>query len=392
MNTLRHKLWLEIITLGAIGACVLFITACAEQPKEVAGPVRVIKPAPSRFQVRANVLEPISDGIYHGAFPDLKSDALDSITNDVLAMERLADKKLAWVQFENDWAKTTQFPWKAVEDISKMKKIPYIRILPRSQSQQNQGADPVYTMDNFLKGYFDEILEQWARMAKAADTQMILEFAPEMNGRWYPWNGLWNGGSEKTGYGDPNLADGPERFRDAYRRVVNIFKRVGVQKVTWMFHVDAQPQPKEAWNSMSNYYPGDDYIDWIGVSVFGAQHPGDYWSSFPQILDSAYNELTSISPLKPVAIVEFAVTEKPNDPNAKARWIQEALESIKKGWYPHVKAVNYWHERNWLPDPTFSFRIDSSMAALSAYRSGVADSLFITEGRFTTTAVSGVRP
>ncbi|MEZ4750338.1 MAG: hypothetical protein R3B54_06850 [Bdellovibrionota bacterium] len=47
--------------------------------------------------------------------------------------------------------------------------------------------------------------------------------------------------------------------------MIDIFKAARADKVTWVFHVDSQPQPKEAWNDMAHYYPGDEHIDWIGV-------------------------------------------------------------------------------------------------------------------------------
>src|SRR5690606_15762254 len=123
--------------------------------------------------------------------------------------------------------------------------------------------------------------------------------------------------------------------------------------------------------------------------VFGSQEPGDYWNSFTSVLDGTYNELVSISPLKPIAVVEFGVTENPNDVMGKARWIQEAFFALKAGWYPHVKAISYWHERSWSSDPRYSLRIDSSLNALNAYRAGVGDAYFVSPAEFTAFEQSG---
>ncbi|MCB0403239.1 MAG: hypothetical protein KDD51_00535 [Bdellovibrionales bacterium] len=369
----------NIPALVSAVALMLVLVGCAKRPSKTE---RVVPPAPERFSLRAGALRPPEKGVYQGAFPDLPKGDLQNIASNVRAMERLTGKNLTWVQFENDWAESTEFPWQAVDEILKMGRIPYIRILPRSRTDQNLGADPVYTMENFLKGYFDDVLRQWAALAKTVDQPIIIEFAPEVNGNWYPWNGQWNGGAETAQYGDPQLADGPERFRDVYRRVIDIFKTARADKVTWVFHVDSQPQPKEEWNQMAHYYPGDEYIDWIGVSVFGAQVPGDYWNSFTAVLDNTYNELVSISPLKPVAIVEFATIEHPSDVMGKARWIQEALFSLQAGWYPHVRAISYWHERSWTGDPAQNLRVDSSLNALDAYRNGIQNDFFIGDAFF----------
>ena len=35
----------------------------------------------------------------------------------------------------------------------------------------------------------------------------------------------------------PNFPDGPERFRDAYRHIIDLFRKEGVKNITWCFHV-----------------------------------------------------------------------------------------------------------------------------------------------------------
>jgi beta-mannanase len=116
-----------------------------------------------------------------------------------------------------------------------------------------------------------------------------------------------------------------------------------VQNVTWAYRLDAQPEPVAAWNTMSAYYPGDDDIDWIGLSVYGAETPSEEWQSFEQVMDGAYAEFAALAPSKPHGVFESGVTEGA-DPVAKATWLHDALESIKSGRYPIVKAMCYWHE------------------------------------------------
>ena len=57
-----------------------------------------------------------------------------------------------------------------------------------------------------------------------------------------------------------------------------------------------------------NYYPGDNYIDWIGVSIYGPQNEDDEYQEFSEILNDIYPKLIEISD-KPIAILEFAITE-----------------------------------------------------------------------------------
>ncbi len=175
---------------------------------------------------------------------------------------------------------------------------------------QIEGTDPTYNMDAIIDGTFDESIQKWAEDAKAFNQPIMIEYGTEVNGNWFPWNGEWNGGGRLDGYGDPTLADGPERFRDAYRHIINIFNKAGATNVTWAYHVNAISFPENEWNTMAAYYPGDDYIDWIGVSIYGpinTNDPDQY--SFKDIYEYIYEDFSSISDTKPLAIFEFGVGE-----------------------------------------------------------------------------------
>ena len=117
-------------------------------------------------------------------------------------------------------------------------------------------------------------------------------------------------GDRTDGYGDPQLAGGPERFCDAYRHIIDIFRAEAATKLTWIFHVNADSEPVVDWNSMAAYYPGDDYIDWIGVSVYNGSWVCDEDLSFREILDRAWPELTDLSSDRPIAVLELGMSEQ----------------------------------------------------------------------------------
>ncbi len=79
------------------------------------------------------------------------------------------------------------------------------------------------------------------------------------------------GAVETGGYGDPTLADGPERFLMPTAILSSLPGKSRRKTITWVFHLDDSDIPEEAWNRFEHYYPGDDWIDWIGrVSISGA--------------------------------------------------------------------------------------------------------------------------
>lgn len=255
------------------------------------------------------VLAP-ANGIYFSAYPDF-GDSEDTVTvQRISGFEELAGKGIAWVYFSNNWIDGIKFPSQAVMIIHDYGRLPCIRMMARSTCEQ--GPDSIYTLQKIIDGVFDVELSEWAEDAKAVGFPLMVEFGVEANGDWFAWSGIFNGGDILDGYGDPAKADGPERFRDAYRHIIDLFRAQGVGNVTWVFHVNSANFPEESWNSMVSYYPGDDYIDWIGISAYGPLTPKEArqnWETFTEIMDAAYPEFSAISATRPLAVLEFGVVE-----------------------------------------------------------------------------------
>jgi len=190
-----------------------------------------------------------------------------------------------------------------------------------------------------------------------------------MNGWWYPWNGYWNGGGETKGYGDPALPDGPERFRDAYRHIIDIMRKAKVYTIIWVFHVNYNDWPNEEWNRFENYYPGDDYIDWLAVSIYGAQQPtGNQWPGFSELMDPAYRRLEKLSRTKPFIVSEFGVSANSTG-GSQALWAQHALEALTSGRWPRMMGFAWWNaawqnDVNPQHDTTMRVQDNPSLAAV----------------------------
>ncbi len=253
------------------------------------------------------LIAPTGNKVYHAAYPDFGGTE-DIVTDErIYYFEDLVQKELAWAYFSNNWIDEIVFPTQPVNTILSTGKIPFIRLMARSNFNEDQ-ADPVYSMQRIIDGDFDSELTQWAIDAANTNTTLLAEFGTEVNGSWFPWNGVYNGGATTTNYGDPNLPDGPERFRDAYRHIIAICRNNGATNITWFFHVDAEGQPDEDWNKIANYYPGDDYIDWVGASVYGNHFQDEDYITFEDKLNMIYPDLVALTN-KPIAILEFAITE-----------------------------------------------------------------------------------
>jgi beta-mannanase len=239
--------------------------------------------------------------------------------------------------------------------------------------------DTTYSLRKIVDGKFDKELKQWAKDLQSSGVPVLIDFAGEPNGDWFPWSGSNNGGGKTDGYGDNSLADGPELYRDAYRHIIDLFKAEGVNRATWVFHVSALGSSQEEWNRMKNYYPGDDYIDWIGVSAYGPQRWGENFQKFIDIMSPGYTQLCALSDKKPFAILEFGVADYLPDVN-KAQWIQDALYAVQLPEFNRIKAIGWWHS-TWLnSDGTMSaIQIDSSPESLRFYKEGIAQPVFVSD-------------
>lgn len=280
------------------------------------------------------ILGPPREGrIYHGVYPGGRTGEEDDVKReDLTAYEEAVLRRAAWVYISNNWYRSREFPRGAAEWIRESGAVPYVRLMLRSDAEQNH-AEPVFHVRAILDGDFDRDLAAWARGARDLGTPVLAEWGTEVNGEWFSWNGKWNGG-----------ADGPERFAAAYRRVVGIAREEGARNVSWVFHVNAHDWPDEDWNRLENYYPGDDVMEWIAVSAYGPQTPMDREAqSLREMLDPALERIGRMAPEKPVILAEFGCTR--GSPAAEpGPWTRSALADLLGNRWPAIRGFSWWNE------------------------------------------------
>jgi hypothetical protein len=302
---------------------------------------------------------PPATGIYHAAYPDFcpTEDCVSQAR--IRNFERLAGKHIAWAYFSDNWFHGIHFPAAKVREIWAVHHtIPFIRMMARANWDEGC-TDKTYALAKILAGRYDAPLRAYARAAAAARIPLMIEFGTEANGDWFPWSGACNGGALN--------------FRNAYRHIVTLFRAERARNVTWVLHLDASSATNYA-----DYYPGPGYVDWVGLSAYGAQVPGDASPSFRSVFEPAYRRLAATAPGKPIAVLEFGTIGP-----GKARWISDALHLMASGRYPRLKAESYW-DSNWTNNGTGPsiMRIDSSPQVLAAYRAAIRSRVFVSSGRF----------
>jgi hypothetical protein len=199
-------------------------------------------------------------------------------------------------------------------------------------------------------GHYDRYIRESADAAAAWGKPILLRFAQEMNGSWYPW-----------GFGvDGNT---PRDYRKAWRHIHSIFRyhRAGNVKWVWSPNEDAG-----GGHPLALFYPGDEFVDWLGIDGF-CWGGTIGWPSFTTIFASTYDRLVRMS-AKPILIAETAAGAEGGD---KAAWIASALER-EAPRFPRVRGLAWFNDE----DPKADFRVDSSPASLAAFRDAVSSPIY----------------
>jgi hypothetical protein len=135
----------------------------------------------------------------------------------------------------------------------------------------------------------DAYLQDWARAAASCGGPIFLRFAGEMNGDWTPY------------HGDPEL------YREKFRLVHDVMARLA-PNVAMIWCVNTVPE-----GNMDRYYPGDQYVDWVGVNFYSVRYHDNNpdqpcaWEPPTALLQYVYSKYAA---RKPIAICEYGATHE----------------------------------------------------------------------------------
>jgi hypothetical protein len=300
----------------------------------------------SLVRAEQRIAVPPAGKLYQGLYFDEPATGRDPTEHDVTAgnvgcFEQTLGTKTVWVFFSDNWSESRKFPTATCDWIRGLGKIPYVRLMLRSDVEQNH-AEKTFSLASILAGKFDDDLKAWAREAKAFGSPILIEWGTEPNGNWFSWNGKWNGGAR----------EGPRRYIEAWRHIVDLMRGEGAENLQWIWHVNWFDEPEAKWNRFENYYPGADYCDWVALSAYGPLTPRavDGTESFRFKMQIAYPRLTKIAPGKPIVIAEFGCALHHRKVNA-SEWAKDALEDLFSGRWPAVIGFCWWNE-SWENDDT----------------------------------------
>lgn len=225
--------------------------------------------------------------------------------------------------------------WPTVFETNKVNELVAIGRTPLITWQSS-----LQSLDSIAAGTHDAYIRSWAREVKKVNGDVYLRPFPEMNGDWTNWNGE------------------PEKLIKAWRHIVTVFRNADVENVKWVWSPNITDEPRTPENRMELYYPGDDYVDVMGLSGYnwGTVRTYTAWKSFEETYEVPYERLTKVA-THPIWLAELASTELGGD---KAQWIKDMLSSTK---FPQIGAIIWFNENK-----ETDWRIESSVASENAFK------------------------
>lgn len=225
-------------------------------------------------------------------------------------------------------------------------KLPMVTFLFQKENKENK-----HIVQEIIKGEFDSNLLSWAKQVKALEAPVLFRLGNEMNGNWSEW-------SHENNYNDPDL------YKLSFKHIVELFRKEQVDNAYFVWNPNNVSAPYYGWNDHSMYYPGDKWVDFIGLTSynFGKTKWNDF-RSFSTIYEELYWEYSRSFSSKPLMIGEFASVETGGD---KAKWISDMFNDIPNK-YPNIKMAIWFDE---IHHP-YDLRIMTSQESGDAFKNGM---------------------
>ncbi|MGA8718497.1 MAG: glycosyl hydrolase [Solirubrobacteraceae bacterium] len=255
--------------------------------------------------------------------------------------EREAGKPAAIVMWYADWQHNPLPSTSQLNATERRGSTPEITWEPWDASKGLYKSQPRYRLSNIIDGKFDPYIRAWAKSLAAWKHPVLLRFAQEMDGNWFPWDDYAN-------------SNHPGQFVQAWRHVHDIFQHAGATNVKWVW--------SPAFARSTAQFPGTAYVNVTATTCQNGGRPlfARGWQTFAQGCGNAIDRLHTLEPGLPIQLAETATAEQGGN---KAHWIGNMWSYLAAR--PYVTSMIWFNlvkEANW--------RIDSTPSAERAFAAG----------------------
>jgi len=216
----------------------------------------------------------------------------------------------------------------------------------------NEDFDPNITY-KILNGEYDDFLNSYAKYVKDYKEPVLFRLNNEMNGDWCQYNGLYT--NKDT-----------ELYKALWVYIYDIFQKNNVKNAIWVWNPNNRDFPNFKWNNYLNYYPGDEYVDVIGLTAYntGSYYRGEKWEDFNSLYKPLYSEYMKVFDY-PFIITEFGCNSIGGD---KVAWIENMFHEIKK--YENIKVLIWFNGTDYdsKGNPARIYRLDENNRIINVFR------------------------
>jgi len=212
-----------------------------------------------------------------------------------------------------------KFPKTLAERISESETIPFF-YLDLTKYIEPHGFKNLIENKEFaerIKKYADDIVE--------FGKPIFISTMRELNGNWFPWG------------------HNPKIAIKVWKHMWNIFEQRGANEyTTWVWEIYCpNGAPSSIIGNPNSYYPGDQFVDWIGLSGYSRDKINRTGSmSFNELFYETYKTMRRYHDNKPVMIAECGKTRSKN----QSKWYGKAITSLKN--MPGLKGFIPWNNIN----------------------------------------------
>jgi hypothetical protein len=281
---------------------------------------------------------------WHGAwFPGLYSDptrAIDGFASMIGSSPAIVNVYIPWA---SPWGTETWNNW-LMDSIVSRGAIPMVSWEPQDWGSTDL-ADPRFSLDAILAGRYDSYIQSWAKAAASWKKPVLLRFAHEMNGDWYPW-----------AVGDGRNGNTPAKYVGVWSRIRGIFSAAGASNVRFVWCPDGGAN----LGLLASLYPGDADVEYVAFDQYN--WGGSVWQSAYAALWPAYVAITGLTQ-KPLFIAEMGSAE---DGGSKADFIAKLFGYTIPVLLPRIHGICWFSEskqRDW--------RVETSSSSLTSYNQAV---------------------
>lgn len=184
-------------------------------------------------------------------------------------------------------------------------------------------------LQDLTAGKLDWYLDDWIKGVKEFKDPIFIRLSHEMDGDWYPYS---------EGYKKDPKRNTAADWVAYWKYVVDRFRKAGVTNVAWVWCVNGDRSGGKDW---PDYYPGDAYVDWLGIDVYSARNPKQVFAEFVGMYGKTG---------KPIMLPEFGTGPDQSKYNTQfageAAWTKELFDVVEA--QPLVKAVCWFeHGKEW---------------------------------------------